>query len=153
MQDFVPKIHISDEDFAIITNNGALLDENQQVFSIFVDSFQVQLISLFHIFISFHFFQIIIPSTIQLLYLVFGKMQQKILSRDKVMFLCAKIYSNMIYQPVQILVLTAYYVLQLRFEQFETVFRTQIHLYVQRQLSNTLTMGLGGDCEVNGFKI
>jgi hypothetical protein len=38
--------------------------------------------------------------------------------------------------------------LQLCFKGFEQVFRNQIQLYVQRQLSNTLTMGLGSDCEV-----
>jgi hypothetical protein len=37
---------------------------------------------------------------------------------------------------------------QLQFEQFERVFRNQIHLFVQRQLSNTLTLGLGSDYEV-----
>jgi hypothetical protein len=35
MQDFVPKIHLSEEDFAVITNNGDLLDEHGQVFSFF----------------------------------------------------------------------------------------------------------------------
>ncbi len=30
-QDFVPKIHLSEEDFAVITNNGAMLDDRQQV--------------------------------------------------------------------------------------------------------------------------
>jgi hypothetical protein len=31
MQDFVPKIHISEEDFDVITNNGTLLNEQGQV--------------------------------------------------------------------------------------------------------------------------
>ncbi len=31
LQDFVPKIHISEEDFVAITNNGEWLDENRQV--------------------------------------------------------------------------------------------------------------------------
>ncbi len=30
-QDFNPPIHISDEDFAVITNNGDLLDQDGQV--------------------------------------------------------------------------------------------------------------------------
>ncbi len=32
-QDFSPKIHISEEDFDVITNNGSLLNEQGQVFS------------------------------------------------------------------------------------------------------------------------
>jgi hypothetical protein len=30
-QDFTPKIHISEEDFAVITENGDLLDQEGQV--------------------------------------------------------------------------------------------------------------------------
>lgn len=37
---------------------------------------------------------------------------------------------------------------QLDFVQFERVFRNQIQLFVQRQMSNTLTIGMGGDFEV-----
>ncbi len=41
---------------------------------------------------------------------------------------------------------------QLCFEHFELVFRNQIQLFVQRKLSNTLAMGLGGDVEVDDFR-
>ena len=32
------------------------------------------------------------------------------------------------------------------------MFRNQIQLFVQRKLSNTLAMGLGGDVEVDDFR-
>ncbi len=69
MQDFTPRIHISDEDFAIITSSGDLLDEEGH----------------------------------------------------------------------------------LGFQEFEQVMRSQIKLFVQRQLSNTLTAGACTGVEVDTY--
>jgi hypothetical protein len=44
--------------------------------------------------------------------------------------------------------MTSYSSAQLGPQEFERVMRNQIQLFVQRQLSNTLTVGAGNDFEV-----